>query len=164
MARPGVKYAASLIRLPLVERNALERHFRPDQTHLMLDIDDIWLPAQGKIAPDQAIIGRLIAFVREWPQDTDILFHCWYGVSRSTAAAIIAMHVALEWTPARIVQTMRAALPFAAPNPLMLGLADQLLGLPGQLGGIAAQCGTARDFQGGHLTRLSFEPRDRALP
>lgn len=161
-ARPAVKYAASLIRLPTGERNALERHFRADQTRLMLDVDDICQPALGKVMPDQAMIRRLIAFAGEWPQDTDILFHCWHGISRSTAAAIIAMHVALGWTPARITRTMRAALPFAVPNPLMLGLADQLLGTPGRLQAIGARCGSAHDFRGGHLTRLPLDPQDDA--
>ena len=62
--------------------------------HLRLGINDISEPQPGQILPPMGHVERLVAFLRDWSDDRDLLLHCVAGISRSMAAALIAMALA----------------------------------------------------------------------
>jgi predicted protein tyrosine phosphatase len=63
-----------------------------------------------------------------------MLVHCWAGVSRSTASAFI---VACDRNPdadeTAIAAALRKAGPGATPNPLIVRLADDVMGRGGRM-------------------------------
>ena len=61
-----------------------------DEKHLKLAFEDIDAPIDGVIGPEKSHVEELIAFVSKWNRDTPLLIHCWAGVSRSSASAIIS--------------------------------------------------------------------------
>ena len=93
---------------------------------------DITEPREGHVAPTRADMERFASLVGEWPQRAPLLLQCWMGVSRSTAAALVALS-ALGVTPDDAAQSLRNAAPFATPNALMLSHADAVLRLEGTL-------------------------------
>lgn len=109
------------------------RGFRPDR-HLKIAVDDIWEPKDGMVLPDPAVVEDLLAFGKTWTGRDPMLVHCWAGVSRSTAAAFI---LACERKPdvdeAKIAGALRKASASATPNPLMVRLADDILGRKGRM-------------------------------
>ena len=131
---------ARLISLLAPEQDAPETH--PDLPRLTLRFHDIAEPQAGYIAPSPALVAKIIAFGAEWREAEPLLVHCWMGISRSTAAALI---IACAANPARdeaeIAQALRAASPTATPNRLIVSLADEQLGRQGRLIAAAASIG-----------------------
>jgi len=118
--------------------------------HLRLAFHDIPEPREGYTAPDAALVARLLDFAAGWDAARPMLVHCWAGVSRSTAAAFI---VACQRGPERaerdIAQALRAAAPYATPNPLMVALADAALDRAGRMSAAVAEIGRGADtFEG----------------
>jgi predicted protein tyrosine phosphatase len=63
-----------------------------------------------------------------------MVIHCWAGISRSTAAALISLcSLNPETSEELIALRLRAASPTAYPNRLMIRLADAALGRKGRL-------------------------------
>ena len=59
--------------------------------HLSITVNDIAFAGKdGLIAPQETHVADIIAFARSWDQTAPLLIHCWMGVSRSPAAALIA--------------------------------------------------------------------------
>ena len=91
------------------------------------------IPADYR-GPSVGDMEKLIAFGRSLPADARVYLHCFAGVSRSPAAALIIQ-------AARGV-TDASALRFtdrnAYPNVVMLAMADRLLGSGGRLQQIGA--------------------------
>lgn len=76
----------------------------------------------------------LIAFVRDWDGEGDVLIHCNRGVSRSTAAAYIIMcMLAANDDENALASALRAAAPYADPCPLLVTYADELLDRGGRM-------------------------------
>jgi predicted protein tyrosine phosphatase len=102
--------------------------------HLVLRIDDIVEPIDGYTAPLADHIDTLVQFVRRWDRRAPIVFHCYAGISRSTAAAFTA---ACLINPARdemqIAQAIRRASPIAQPNARIVALADRALNRNGRM-------------------------------
>ncbi|MET0745911.1 MAG: protein tyrosine phosphatase [Microvirga sp.] len=97
--------------------------------HLVLGLSDIVSPLDGHVLPATEHVEALLAFARSWPRERPVVIHCWAGISRSTAAAfIIACALAPNRSEAEIALSLRAASPSATPNPLLVSLADDLLG------------------------------------
>jgi len=105
----------------------------PDN-HLILGMDDIAMPIDGYIAPADQHVRRLIEFVRGWNRSKPMVVHCFAGISRSTAGAYVA---ACALNPQRdeaaIAQALRSASATATPNPLIVSLADRMLGRDGRM-------------------------------
>ena len=102
--------------------------------HLKVAVDDIWEPEEGKAAPDETMVRRILDFGVGWGGEAPLLVHCWAGVSRSTATAfILACERNPEVPEATIAKALRAASPGATPNPLLVRLADDLLGRQGRM-------------------------------
>jgi len=108
-------------------------NFFPDR-HLKIPVDDIWEPAEGKVLPHADQVERILDFGRAWSGDSPLLVHCWAGVSRSTATAFILACERNPDTPeATIAQALRKASSAATPNPMLVRIADDLLGRKGRM-------------------------------
>ncbi len=114
---------------------------------LTLLMHDISEPATGLIAPDSAMVRRLLDFARTWRGERPLVAQCWAGVSRSTAAAFV---IACEKRPDVAEQSLAAALrrasPQATPNPLMVAHADALLGRGGRIIAAVQAMGRGAEF------------------
>ncbi|WP_377287957.1 tyrosine phosphatase family protein [Rhizobium sp. SG2393] len=120
--------------------------------HLTIDMNDITFAAKnepGLIAPDAAHVDRIIDFADRWTRETPLLVHCWMGVSRSPAAAVIAaLTVAPDQDEGALAERLRAASPFATPNPRLIELGDAALGRGGRLVKAIKAIGRGADADG----------------
>jgi predicted protein tyrosine phosphatase len=127
-----------------------------EENHLFLGINDIVEPTDGLITPGEAHVQQLIAFVEAWDRTWPMVVHCYAGISRSTAAAYVALcTVRPERSELEIAQRMREASPWAYPNPLIVAYGDELLGREGRM--IAAVSAIGRG-------ELALESMPFALP
>jgi predicted protein tyrosine phosphatase len=102
--------------------------------HLFIGVSDILEPQDGHILAGAEHIERLLAFVRAWGRESPLVFHCWAGISRSTAAAYIAAcALSPERTEAAMARALREASPSATPNARLIALADDLLNRQGRM-------------------------------
>lgn len=86
-----------------------------------------------KDAPNEVIIKRLLNVYAQTNPNQNILFHCFAGVSRSSAAAFIwLVYHGSSYTDAyeAIVQIRG---PFVSPNQLMVKFADQIMSHEGKM-------------------------------
>ena len=105
----------------------------PDR-HLRLAMNDICEPQPGLVLPCVGHVDDLIRFAREWDRQAPLLIHCWAGISRSTAAAYIALcSLNPEGTEHDLAWALRRASPTAYPNRLLVALADEALGRDGRM-------------------------------
>ncbi len=129
----------------------------PEQ-RLILRFADILGPLEGYITPSEVHIATLLTFLRRWDRARPMLFHCYAGISRSTAAAFIA---ACALMPERmenvIARDLRLASPSATPNALMIALADNMLGCDGRMSAAVAGIGRGRDAFEGEPFRLDLQ-------
>jgi predicted protein tyrosine phosphatase len=114
------------------------------ERHLKLAMNDIGFAGTGNlIAPSEAHVESLIAFIKDWDRAAPIIVHCWMGVSRSPAAALIA---ALSLFPDEddflLAARLRQVAPHATPNTRLVEIGDHLLGRKGRL--VAAVKGIGR--------------------
>jgi len=106
----------------------------PPDNHLYLGINDIVEPMDGLVLADDEHVQELIDFVSGWDRRQPMVVHCYAGISRSTAAAFIALCVANPRREERhIAARLREAASFATPNARMVALADRLLGRNGRM-------------------------------
>ena len=114
----------------VVETPAL---IRPD-LHVRLHVDDISQPIAGYVAPDEQHVAKLIDFAVSWGGQGPMVVHCWAGISRSTAAALISLCALNPEASERLIaKRLREASPTAYPNRLMIKLADAALGRKGRM-------------------------------
>jgi predicted protein tyrosine phosphatase len=115
--------------------------------HLKLEMNDIVFAGTGDlVAPSEAHVESLIAFARDWDQSAPIVIHCWMGVSRSPAAAVIA---ALSLNPDEddfaLAARLRQVAPHATPNARLIEIGDRMLHRNGRL--VAAVKGIGRGVE-----------------
>jgi predicted protein tyrosine phosphatase len=102
--------------------------------HLFIGVSDIVEAMDGHVLAGAGHMEQLLAFVRAWDRESPLLFHCWAGISRSTAAAYIAAcALAPERDEAAIAQALRQASPSATPNARFIALADDILNRQGRM-------------------------------
>ena len=93
------------------------------------DVVDETVPVAGLVRPAEEHAEWIVRFAREWGGDHPLLIHCRFGVSRSPAAALIALAVrepnAAAW---ELLARLRAAASFVTPNRRLLEAADRSLG------------------------------------
>jgi predicted protein tyrosine phosphatase len=125
------------------------REIAPDN-HLFLGMSDIIEPLDGHIEPAEAHVNRLLGFVRGWSRENPMVVHCYAGVSRSTAAALITMATLKpEWIEKDIADLIRERSPTATPNLRLVAIADKALGRGGRLFSAAESIGRGADcFEG----------------
>lgn len=124
---------------------------------LSLSFNDLSEPKEGYRAPSAEDMDALLHFgVQQWRLDAPLLIHCWFGVSRSTAAALI---VAAAHNPdvaeRELAERLRQTAPFATPNPMMIALADKALGRAGRLVSAVQAIGRGAECASGHLFEFS---------
>jgi predicted protein tyrosine phosphatase len=122
----------------------------PSERHLFIAMSDIHEPLDGHILPGEAHVRNLLAFVKGWERAQPIVIHCYAGVSRSTAAALIT---AATLNPSRpeteIAALIRERSPTATPNLKLVAVADAILGRNGRLLEAAERIGRGQDcFEG----------------
>lgn len=100
--------------------------------HHRCAVNDIVAAKAGEVLANAAHIGGLLSFLRQWDGRGPLLAHCFAGVSRSTAVALVA-HAMRSGDPAASAAALRRAVPYALPNRHIVALADAALGLGGAL-------------------------------
>jgi len=130
----------------IVER---PREISPSR-HLYVAMSDITEPMDGHILPDERHVRQILGFLHGWDRSHPLLFHCWAGVSRSTAAAFIA---ACASSPHRdeveLARAIRRNSPTATPNSRLVALADAVLGRGGRMASAIAGIGRGLDCEEG---------------
>ncbi|MGN6549383.1 MAG: tyrosine phosphatase family protein [Pararhizobium sp.] len=131
--------------------------------HLFLDMNDIAVETQGLVVPQEHHVGRLIAFVRAWDRRAPLVVHCWMGISRSPAAALIA---ALALDPQqddeKLARRLRDASPFSTPNARLIEIADRVLERDGRLVRGVRAIGRGADAYEGRPFCVTISPHDPA--
>ncbi len=117
---------------------------------LILRFNDIAEPMPGYIAPSVEHVEALLDFARSWNRVKPLLFHCYAGISRSTAAAYICACASMpQRAEEEIASELRTASPSATPNPRMIALADNILNRNGRMISAIARIGRgAEAFEG----------------
>lgn len=120
------------------------------ERHLTLQMNDITFKGTDKlVAPDDLHVQQLIDFAHGWDQSAPLLIHCWMGVSRSPAAAlIVALAVRPEQDDAALAARLRIVSPYATPNSRIIEIGDRLLGRGGALIAAIKSIGRGADTDG----------------
>lgn len=136
------------------------------ERHLKLAMNDITFAGTGDlIAPQEAHVAKIIEFARAWDQSAPLVVHCWMGVSRSPAAAMIAsLAVAPEDDEDALAQRLRAASPFATPNIRLVEIGDDLLGRGGRFVKAVKALGRGADADGNTPFTLPLPAREPVQP
>ena len=163
-------YVTSLFEMPEYVRalrpgslvSIIQPELQPDtpaeidpRDHHRVPVDDIAQPEPGSIHPSQHHIAALIGFLREWSVEQPLLIHCYAGISRSTAAALIALAMKTG-NELDAATALRRAAPHAQPNRLIVSLADRILGLEGRLVAGREVMGPAEPALEGTLVELAL--------
>jgi len=118
--------------VPAADMPATPAELAPER-HLRLIVDDITAPLPGKVLPSAEHVRTLIDFVEHWDRRKALLVHCFAGISRSMAAALIVLALEAEGREAQAARWLRRHARHAQPNARMIALADGLLGREGRL-------------------------------
>ncbi|MCX8999073.1 protein tyrosine phosphatase [Rhizobiaceae bacterium BDR2-2] len=120
------------------------------ERHLVLRMHDIGCASAGRMTgPQDAQVAQLIAFARAWDRAAPLLIHCWMGISRSPAAALVAALAVMPETDERdLALRLRKASPFATPNARLVALGDALLGREERLTAAVKHIGRGADADG----------------
>lgn len=131
---------------------------RPDsiapERHLSLGLHDIVEAREGHVLARREQIETLLAFFRAWERQAlghqaPLVIHCYAGVSRSTAAAYIALCALTQRPEAEIAQDLRRLSPTATPNRHLVALADAILSRQGRMTAAIAAIGRGQEcFEG----------------
>lgn len=118
--------------------------------HLNLAVNDIAFAGKdGLVAPADIHVDAVIAFARSWDRNQPLLVHCWMGVSRSPAAALIsALAVSPELDDLALAKSLRQVSPQASPNSRLIEIGDRLLERQGKLVAAVRAIGRGADYQG----------------
>ena len=103
---------------------------------MRLSIHDILEPVDGYVAPDAEAQSRCswLEFAAAGDRQGPMVIHCWAGISRSTAAAVVMLCAVNPNAPERLIaRLLREASPTAFPNRLMIRLGDTALGRAGRM-------------------------------
>lgn len=103
------------------------------EAHLRLAIDDVSDARPGVVCPGQEHVAALIEALSRRPRQEPVLLHCFAGISRSTAAALVALAIDARGREAEAAAHLRRCAPHALPNARIVALADALLEREGRL-------------------------------
>ncbi len=115
----------------------------------MLGLHDIVEAREGHVLARREQVETLLAFFRAWERESPLVIHCYAGVSRSTAAAYIALCALTQRPEAEIAQDLRRLSPAATPNRHLVALADAILSREGRMTAAVAAIGRGQEcFEG----------------
>lgn len=103
--------------------------------HLLLGVNDISFGgSDGLVAPQEDHVVQIVGFARQWNRSAPLLVHCWMGISRSPAAAVIAaLAVEPDQDETDLARRLRAASAYVTPNSRLIEIGDHLLSRNGRL-------------------------------
>ncbi|MBO9097913.1 MULTISPECIES: tyrosine phosphatase family protein [unclassified Rhizobium] len=161
IAEMAVRHAAREMISLMAEQHSFHRPavISADR-HLLLGMNDITFAGNDKlVAPQEAHVEQIIAFARSWDRSAPLLIHCWMGVSRSPAAALIAaLAIDPDVDDVALVARLRRASPQATPNSRLVAFGDQLLGRQGRLVAAVKAAGRGADSDGNMPFVLPLDP------
>jgi len=153
----------------------------PDN-HFKLAIDDIETPFDGLQHAELKHIEALCAFIHAWHDQTGrecitstaendgpsaaLIVHCYAGISRSTAAAFVALCAlnpkADELAIAHYIRSCSAT---AAPNRLIVSLGDTVLGRQGRMTKAIRAIDRSLSYEPTHpfALKTKFDPARKGL-
>lgn len=136
------------------------------ERHLKLAMNDIAFAGTGDlVAPSEQHVADLITFVRDWDRTAPILIHCWMGVSRSPAAAMItALTVDPDQDDFLLAQRLRQVAPHATPNTRLIEIGDRALGRNGRLVAAIKSIGRGAETDGRASFVLPLVTTDASIP
>jgi len=105
----------------------------PVEHHLRVAVDDVSEQVWEAVVPEAEHIRNLVTFLDQRNRDEGVLIHCYAGISRSTAGALIALALDMDGRETEAAQILRRAAPHARPNRRIVALADEILGRRGRL-------------------------------
>lgn len=151
--RTGASHIATLI-------NADTRVDRPysvsPDNHLFLAFNDINTAMDGMTLAGEDHMVRYLDFIRNWDRQKPMIVHCWAGVSRSTAGAMIALcALRPDLDEQHVADTIRARSPEATPNQRLITLADAMLGRDGRMLAAVQSIGRGADCFEGSVFQLT---------
>jgi predicted protein tyrosine phosphatase len=134
--------------------------------HLKLAMNDISFAGTGDlIAPQEVHVAEIIDFARAWDQTSPLVVHCWMGVSRSPAAAMIAsLAVAPDDDDDALAKRLREASPFATPNMRLVEIGDEMLQRGGRFAKAVKTLGRGTDADGNTPFILPLPSREPTSP
>lgn len=99
--------------------------------HLRLVFDDVVAYDPRRVMPAASHVDALVALFGRWDAAAGpLLIHCTQGVSRSPAAALLALCWHNRGREVAMAAALRRAAPFAAPNRRFLEVAAEHLAWP----------------------------------
>lgn len=111
--------------------------------HIKLAMHDIAEAEFDLKPPKRAQAELIIETALRWDRTAPLLIHCYAGVSRSGAAALMTMAALNPGREHDAAQAIRAASSWAWPNSKLIKDADDVLGCNGRLIEAAANIGPA---------------------
>lgn len=151
IAEMAVRHGAREMVSLLAEKQAFHRPaVIASDRHLVLGVNDItFAGSDGLVAPQESHVEKIIEFALAWDQSAPLLIHCWMGVSRSPAAALIAALALVPDADDEVVaRRLRQASPFATPNARLIEIGDRVLGRNGRLVAAVRGIGRGADANG----------------
>lgn len=136
---------------------------RPEH-HLFIGCHDIVEPFPGAVLPNAGHVRRIMDFAAAWDGSAPMLVHCFAGVSRSTAAALIVACMHERGREHELARRLRAAAPHAQPNRRIIAFGDAALGCGGALISAVESMGSGVWRERAPLTRLPLAARPDASP
>lgn len=125
------------------------------ERHLNLAVNDIAAETDGLVAPAVRHVQRVIDFARSWDRTAPLVIHCWFGISRSPAATLLAsLALAPDQDDEALARRMRAASPHVTPNPGIIAIGDDLLGRNGRLVAAVESMGRGAETSQGDIFRF----------
>src|ERR1700722_9291353 len=94
-------------------------------------------------SPSVTTIERILAFGASIKTTDAVLIHCFAGISRSTAAALIIFYSIVKDADLAAEYVLKCQ-PLAAPNRVIVSLADSFLRADGQLNRVAKEMNEKR--------------------
>jgi predicted protein tyrosine phosphatase len=157
LGRSRAQHVVTLVRseeLIKRERDGLLGHGLAPDNHLWIEMDDIEQELDGMIAPSQRHVEQLIGFLETCDGAGRLVVHCYAGISRSTAAALIlACIMAPQLGETEIARRLRLASPTARPNARFVALADAHLKRDGRMVRAVAMIGEGKGaYEGSPFT------------